>query len=186
MASERPSKPGMSGTRDPNLTWMPKPVASLDLSAKKTLVVGGTNGLGRAIARLLASRGAEVTVVGQTFRDEGTPHITFSKADLSRMSEARRVGATLPVEALDVVLFTTGIIAGPSRQVTEDNIERDMAISYLSRLVALREMAPRLLQSRVSETTKPRVFVMGFPGTGEPASLAISTRSAATRAGKST
>ncbi|MFF8803174.1 MULTISPECIES: SDR family NAD(P)-dependent oxidoreductase [unclassified Methylobacterium] len=42
-------------------------------------VVGGTGGIGRAIARDLAARGAEVIVVGQTFRDQATKGIRFLK-----------------------------------------------------------------------------------------------------------
>jgi len=63
---------------------------------QQVAVIGGTGGLGRAISQELARRGAEVTVVGQTFRDAGTPGIRFLKADLNLMSEARRVAAELP------------------------------------------------------------------------------------------
>jgi hypothetical protein len=39
----------------------------------------------------MASRGASVIVVGQTFRDAGVPGIEFMQADLSLMREAKRV-----------------------------------------------------------------------------------------------
>jgi hypothetical protein len=52
-----------------------------------------------------------VNVVGQTFRDPGVPGIEFLQADLSLMREAERVGALLPAETLDLVLFTTAIYA---------------------------------------------------------------------------
>ncbi|MFO0618520.1 MAG: SDR family NAD(P)-dependent oxidoreductase [Polyangiaceae bacterium] len=169
--SKKTSKPGFSGVRDPSLEWIRHPAESLDLTGKNVLVVGGTNGLGRAIARLVAARGAKVTVVGQTFRDADAPNIDFVKADLSRMAEATRVGATLPVESTDVVLLTTGIIAAPKREVTSEGLERDMAVSYLSRLALLRALAPRLGTSLGPGAPKPRVFVMGFPGTGEAGKL---------------
>jgi NAD(P)-dependent dehydrogenase (short-subunit alcohol dehydrogenase family) len=131
------------------------------------MVVGGTGGLGRAISRLLASRSACVTVVGQTFRDAGVAGIEFIKADLSLMREAERIGNALPAEKLDLVVFTTGIFAAPTREVTAEGIERDMAVSYLSRLVIVREMAPRLGKDRPATQMKPRVFIMGYPGTGQ-------------------
>lgn len=162
-----PKKPGFSGRPDPSLTWTRRPSGALDLGGQRAAVVGGTNGLGRAIARRLAARGARVTVVGQTFRDEGVAGIDFIKADLSRMVEARRVGRELPAETLDLVVLTTGIIAAPVRQVTDEGIERDLAVSYLSRLAVLRELAPRLRQARAAGRPRPRVFIMGFPGTGE-------------------
>src|SRR5205823_6126471 len=49
----------------------------------KVAIVGGTGGLGRALSRLMASRGASVIVVGQTFRDSDVPGIELIKADLS-------------------------------------------------------------------------------------------------------
>jgi NAD(P)-dependent dehydrogenase (short-subunit alcohol dehydrogenase family) len=68
---------------------------------------------------------------------------------------------------LDIVVFTTGIFAAPKRQETAEGIERDMAVSYLSRLVILREIAPRLGKNRPGARLKPGVFIMGYPGTGQ-------------------
>ncbi len=149
-------KTSMNGFPDPSLVV--SPAASVELSGKCVLVVGGTDGLGRAVARLVAQAGAEVTVVGRTFRDQDVPRIRFVKADLSSMREATRVGTELDAAA-DVVLLTTGIIAAPQREVTAEGIERDMAISTLSRHAILRGLAPRLRPGA-------RVFVMGFPGAG--------------------
>jgi hypothetical protein len=61
----------------------------------KVAVVGGTGGIGRALSRFMASRGAHVTIVGQTFRDQDVPGIEFIKADLNLMGEAKRVGEAL-------------------------------------------------------------------------------------------
>lgn len=160
-------KPGLSGIPDPSVRVASPPLDTIELRGKKVLVVGGTGGIGRALARLMAARGAEVTVVGQTFRDAGRAGIDFLRADLSRMSEARRVGRTVAAEALDLVVLTTGIFAAPKRQTTEEGLERDLAVSYLSRLALLRELAPRLGRGRPPGAPRPRVFVMGFPGTGE-------------------
>jgi hypothetical protein len=130
--------------RDKNFVWRRVDARSLDLKGMKVAIVGGTGGIGRASSRFLVSRGAAVLVVGQTFRDADLPGIEFIKADLGLMREARRVGSLLPAETLDLVIFTTGIIAAPKREETAEGIERDIAISYLSRLVIMREIAPRL------------------------------------------
>jgi NAD(P)-dependent dehydrogenase (short-subunit alcohol dehydrogenase family) len=159
--------PPMSGFPDPAFTWKHTQSSDLQLSGRRVAVVGGTDGLGRAIARVIAGRGGLVTVIGRTFRDEGVANMSFLRADLSSMQEAARVARALPAESLDAVLFTTGILAAPTRETTAEGIERDMAVSYLSRLVILREIAPRLGTGRPPGATKPRVFVMGFPGTGQ-------------------
>ena len=153
--------------RDTSFTWRRIDPASLDLEGLKVAIVGGTGGIGRALSRFMASRGARVTVVGQTFRDADVPGIEFIKADLSLMREAKRVGEALPAGSLDIVVFTTGIFAAPKRQETAEGIERDIAVSYLSRLVIVGEIAPRLGKGRPATSTKPRVFIMGFPGTGQ-------------------
>src|SRR5574341_309338 len=158
--------------RDKSIAWHRVAPSSLDLKGLKVAVVGGTGGLGRAIGRVLASRGASVTVVGQTFRDSGFPGIEFLQADLSLMREAKRVAAALPAEALDLVVLTTGIFAAPTRQVTAAGLERDMAVSYLSRLVLVRGIARRLGMRRPAAPVKPRVFIMGYPGTGQAGTFA--------------
>src|SRR5262245_7555943 len=132
----------------------------------RALVVGGTDGIGRAIARFLAGRGAAVVVVGRTFRDEGSAGITFHRADLSSMAECRRVGRALSPD-IDVAFFTPGIMPAPQRQITPEGLEMDLAVSFLSRLAILNELVPRVAAGTGARTRRPRVLVMGFPGTGE-------------------
>lgn len=151
---------------NPDIIWNRVGTDAINLAGVKAAVIGGTGGLGRAISRQLTARGASVTVVGQTFRDANVSGLTFVPADLSLMQEARRVAAALPAEDLDLVVFTTGIFAAPQRQETREGIERDLAVSYLSRLVILREIAPRL-KPRKNSSLRPRVFIMGYPGTGQ-------------------
>jgi hypothetical protein len=93
--------------------------------------------------------------------------LDFMAADLSSMREAARVGRELPVEDADVMLFTTGIIAAKTREQTSEGIERDMAISFLSRMAILDGAAQRLGTTRADRSARPRVFVMGSPGWGE-------------------
>jgi NAD(P)-dependent dehydrogenase (short-subunit alcohol dehydrogenase family) len=155
------------GIPDRSFTLNPPPLEALDLTGRVLVVVGGTDGLGRAIAKQGAARGAQVTVVGRTFRDEGVARLTFVRADLSSMQEATRVGQTVPVEGADAVVFTTGIMAAKTRETTAEGLERDLAISYLSRLAVLRGLRDRLGTARPAGSPAPRVFVMGFPGAGE-------------------
>lgn len=156
---------------DPSFQLPRLDLPDADLRGKTVAVVGGTGGLGRALARVMAARGAKVLVVGQTFRDADEPRIEFIRADLSLMSEAHRVAGLLPAESLDLMVFTTGIFAAPKRQVTAEGLERDMAVSYLSRMVILREIGPRLGQSLPAGHPRPRVFIMGYPGSGQAGKL---------------
>ena len=156
-----------NGVPDPSVTLRRTSVDRLDLSLKRLLVIGGTGGLGRAIAQQALARGAEVTVVGRTLRDKKSPRLTFVGADLSSMREAARLGLELPAEVFDVALFTTGIIASRKiREETSEHVERDVAVSYLNRLAILQGLSPRLGSARPDGSPRPRVFVMGSPGYG--------------------
>jgi NAD(P)-dependent dehydrogenase (short-subunit alcohol dehydrogenase family) len=147
---------------DPSVRYARIPIASLKLAGKKVVIVGGTDGLGRAIAQAAAARGAKVTVAGRTFRDAGVAGIDFVRADLATVREAAALGAALAGRAgdIDVLIFTTGIIPGPKKVVTSEGIEIDMAVSALSRAVVLKHVAP-------SMKSGSRIFVMGFPGAGQ-------------------
>lgn len=164
-------KTSRKGFPDRSLTLEPVALESLDLRGRRLVIVGGTDGLGRAIGTVAVSRGAEVTVVGRTFRDPGVKGMTFVQADLSSMKEATRLGRELAVESADVLLLTTGIIAAKQREVTSEGLERDMAISDLSRLAVLRGVTSRLGTARPAGTGAARIFVMGFPGAGNLGNL---------------
>lgn len=61
----------------------------VDLRSRKTVVLGGTSGIGRATAKLLAERGATVTIGA---RDEG--HLADAQASLRQGVQAIPVDAT--------------------------------------------------------------------------------------------
>ncbi|WP_269913896.1 SDR family NAD(P)-dependent oxidoreductase [Acinetobacter sp. HY1485] len=153
--------------RNRHIVWHENSDHILSIKDKQIAIVGGTGGIGRALSQHLASQGANVTVVGQTFRDQKLPNIKFIKADLSLMAEAKRVTTLLMPETLDMLIFTTGIFAAPHRQETQEGIEKDLAVSYLNRFVMLQNMADRLGTQRKNTSMKPRIFLMGYPGSGQ-------------------
>jgi NAD(P)-dependent dehydrogenase (short-subunit alcohol dehydrogenase family) len=65
------------------------------LAGKNVLVVGGTGGLGRALAQRAASLGAAVTVAGRTFRDAGVRGIAFLPLDAASMKDCVKLGAEI-------------------------------------------------------------------------------------------
>jgi NAD(P)-dependent dehydrogenase (short-subunit alcohol dehydrogenase family) len=128
-----------------------------NLRGKNVCIVGGTAGIGAALARASAEKGANVTVIGRTQRDFHDTAAKFVKCDLQTMAEAGRIARELPTETIDVLVFTNGIVPGNARQATSEGVEIDMAVSALSRFVMLKEMIPRLKPSA-------RVLIWGFPG----------------------
>jgi len=141
------------------------------LTGLKVAVIGGTNGIGQGISRELASKGAEVTAVGRTFRDQNIKNISFVEADFSTVAVSKKIAQSLPAEQFDLFVLTTGILAGPKRVANAEGIELDMAISYLSRYVMAKEVSPKLGTGRAAPSLikRPRIFVMGFPGVNQTA-----------------
>lgn len=160
-----------SGIRRKDIQWKREPLTLNSLSGKKVAIIGGTNGIGRALALEMASKGADVLVIGRTFRDSGNPRLSFLQADLTQMKDARRVAQVLPAETLDMLIFTTGIMASKQRAVSAEGIELDLAVSYLNRFVMVREIGERLGTNRNQTDFKPRVFIWGFPGTNQKGNI---------------
>ncbi|MEM8976026.1 MAG: SDR family NAD(P)-dependent oxidoreductase [Pseudomonadota bacterium] len=131
------------------------------MNGQKAVVVGGTGGIGRALAHWLVAQGARVTTVGRSFRDESMDKIEFVQADLSTVAEQRRVAQVLPAKEVNLLVFTTGILSSKRRETSSDGVEIDLAISYLSRYVILHGMAEQL---GANLGTRSRVFVMAAPG----------------------
>lgn len=150
------------------------PAAQLEaaLRGRNILVIGGTAGIGKALALSSLSRGAHVTVVG---RREPGPELSaakFVKKDLSLLKNAVELADDVDVTSLDTIVFTNGIMANRARQVNAEGIELDLAVSYLSRFAFARKMLGKGFGSnRRDSTQKPRIFVMGFPGASQSATL---------------
>lgn len=152
--------------QDPNFKLQTVALDSLKLDSLNVVIVGGTGGLGRAIALELGSKGARVTVIGRTFKDAGVENIKFVEADLSSIKVSKEVAERLPAEDIDILLFTTGIFASKEKQVTEEGLERDLAVSFLNRLVMMKILAPKMKDRKNSLGFGPRIFLMGYPGAG--------------------
>jgi NAD(P)-dependent dehydrogenase (short-subunit alcohol dehydrogenase family) len=116
------------------------------------LVTGATDGLGRAVAGELASRGHDVLVHGRD-RDRvaavageigaaGT-HV----ADFSELAQVRAMAAEL--DGIDVLVNNAGLISR-ERVVTDDGLELTFQVNYL---------APFLLTTTLLERAAPRRVV---------------------------
>ncbi|MGN9808838.1 SDR family NAD(P)-dependent oxidoreductase [Micromonospora sp. BQ11] len=118
-------------------------------SPRVAVVVGGTRGIGREIARHLVTEGHRVTIVGRT-ADTGTATAaeigaTFLRADVSELAQVRRLAGELTsrhdaihhlVQAADVIKAT--------RVDTTDGFEVGFATNYLSRFLLVDLLLDRL------------------------------------------
>ena len=114
------------------------------MQGKICLITGGSDGIGYAASRELASMGARVVIVGrnsakteaaarQIIADTDNPAVEWLLADLSSQREVRRVAAEVTelVPHLDVLLNNAGAIFLSDRR-SADGIEMTFALNHLS------------------------------------------------------
>jgi NAD(P)-dependent dehydrogenase (short-subunit alcohol dehydrogenase family) len=125
------------------------------LTGVTAVVTGGTDGIGAATALELRARGADVTIVGRSpakaqalvARADALPgsgSLRAITADLSLMRTAREIGERLAEEIghVDLLLNAVGILITRTAH-TDEGIELDFAVGYLSRFVLMETLAAR-------------------------------------------
>jgi NAD(P)-dependent dehydrogenase (short-subunit alcohol dehydrogenase family) len=127
------------------------------------LVTGSTNGLGRAVARVLAARGATVLMHGRdavraeaTLREirsaTGNEELSVYLADLASLDRVRSLGEQVLAEheRLDVLVNNAGVGFGPRRarrELSADGVELRLAVNYLAPFLLTRLLEPLLVDS---------------------------------------
>ena len=102
------------------------------------VVTGGSDGIGAAAARMLASRGDEVVIVGRSpDKTRAVAAQTGAKwhvADFTRLDQVRDLARELRARhsRVDVLLNNAGLIAGPQRTVTADGHELTFQVNHLA------------------------------------------------------
>lgn len=127
-----------------------------DLEGKTVLVTGATAGIGRETALGVAKLGAHVVLVGrnpektQRVCDElkaatGNQHIDFLLADLSLLSEVRKVAAEFLARfgTLQVLINNVGAI-NLEREVTREGFELTFAMNHLGLFLLTELLLPAL------------------------------------------
>ena len=138
-------------------------VQTLDLERQVILVTGSTSGLGREVARRLASRGAHVIVHGRNrergaalideIESEGHGSARFFAADFSSFEEVRAFGNSIlrEYDRLDVLVNNAGMGSSPDdRILSKDGHEFRFQVNYLSPFLLTRILMPLLEASTPS------------------------------------
>jgi len=142
------------------------------LTNRNVLVIGGTAGIGKALAISLLNNGAKVTIVGRRQPDAELAAAKFVQKDLSVMKNAAALADEVDIASQDTIVFTNGIFASSVRQVNPEGVELDLAVSYLSRFVFSRSIVNKGFGSkRANINIKPRIYVMAYPGQKAQANL---------------
>jgi cyclic-di-GMP-binding biofilm dispersal mediator protein len=125
-----------------------------DLTGRSVLVAGGTGGLGLPVARLLAARGARLTLTarsgGRLAAAAGELDAAHVAADLRERGAAERVvdAAVSAHGGLDGLVVAAGVVAfGPAVEVEDAVLDELFALNVLAPVRLLRAAHPALSAS---------------------------------------
>lgn len=137
--------------------------AATPQEARVILVTGSTGGLGREVARRLASDGAHVIVHGRSvergealvaeIEEEGIGSARFYAADFGSLDEIRRLAADIlrDYDRLDVLVNNAGVLTSPDeRPLSQDGHELHFQVNYLAGFLLTDLLRPLLEASAPS------------------------------------
>ncbi|KAK4195045.1 hypothetical protein QBC40DRAFT_289742 [Triangularia verruculosa] len=137
----------------------------------RALVVGGTNGIGYAMACRLAGENpsSRVVISGRNKPDRiPNPNIDFRALDASSMRQIKRYTdefkSSHQDQQLDFLIMTQGIFTMAGRTETAEGIDNKMALHYYGKQLLIRELLPVLKNNA-------RVIIVLDGKIGAPAKL---------------
>lgn len=138
-----------------------------DLSGKRAVVTGASDGIGLTIATRLAAAGAEVLLPVRNPR-KGEAALTALRAavpgaradlrtlDLSSLESVAALGETLRGEGQPVHLLinNAGVMTPPSRQTTADGFELQFGTNHLGHVALVAHLLPLLRAGQARVTSQ--------------------------------
>lgn len=118
--------------------------------ATRALVVGGTGGIGFAIAcRLAAASASSTVIISGRNKPKDIPHanMEFRPLDASLMHSIKQYTdayKSAKEPQLDLLVLTQGILTTAGRTETSEGIDRKMALHYYGKQLLVRELTPVL------------------------------------------
>ena len=148
---------------------MPKPldIHVPDLTGKLALITGASDGVGLEIAARLARAGAdlimpvrnqrkgEAAVADIRKRTPGTG-IRLLPLDLTSLASVAALTGTLRADGrpIDILIANAGVMNPPTRQVTEDGFELQLATNHLGHFALVAQLLPLLIEARARVTSQ--------------------------------
>ncbi|KAH7177073.1 hypothetical protein EDB81DRAFT_773957 [Dactylonectria macrodidyma] len=136
----------------------------------RALVVGGTGGIGYAIAcRLAAASTSSTVIISGRNEPKNIPHtnMEFHPLDASSMRSIKKYAdeyKSTQQPNLDLLVLTQGILSTAGRTETPEGIDRKMALHYYGRQLLIRELLPVL-------TSDAKVLIVLDSTRGNPEKL---------------
>ena len=138
-----------------------------DLTGRRAVVTGASDGMGLHIAARLAAAGAEVVMPVRN-RGKGeaairvikerTPgaEVSLRDLDLSSLASVAALGETLVGEGdpVHLLILNAGVMTPPDRQVTADGFELQLGSNHLGHFALVAHLLPLLRAGRAHVTSQ--------------------------------
>ncbi|WP_129337079.1 SDR family oxidoreductase [Cellulomonas endophytica] len=145
-----------------------------DLTGRRALVTGGSDGIGLGIARRLAGAGAEVVLPVRN-RTKGAAAaaaireahpgalVRLEDLDLASLASVAALGARLRAEGRPIHLLVNnaGVMTPPERQTTVDGFELQLGTNHLGHVALVAHLLPLLRAGRARVTSQVSVAARG-------------------------
>lgn len=138
-----------------------------DLSGKRAVVTGASDGMGLGIASRLAAAGAEVLMpVRNRVKGEGaiariretvpTADVGLRDLDLSSLASVEALGRDLRDDGkpIHILINNAGVMTPPDRQVTSDGLELQFGSNYLGHFALVAHLLPLLREGKARVTSQ--------------------------------
>jgi NAD(P)-dependent dehydrogenase (short-subunit alcohol dehydrogenase family) len=138
-----------------------------DLTGRRAVVTGASDGVGLGIAGRLAAAGAEVVLPVRNARKgetaiatirERAPRATVSlrELDLSSLASVAALGATLRDEnrPIHILINNAGVMTPPDRRTTADGFELQFGTNHLGHVALVAHLLPLLRAGRARVTSQ--------------------------------
>ncbi len=121
------------------------------LTGKTAVVIGGTHGMGLAIARSLRSRGARVLITGRNEKNLAAaqadlgPDVPAIRSDAANLQDIHSLAETVRRElgSIDALFINVGVSEfAPFDQVTEDSFDRLFSVNTKGAFFTAQQLAP--------------------------------------------
>jgi NAD(P)-dependent dehydrogenase (short-subunit alcohol dehydrogenase family) len=146
---------------------------------RNALVTGGTDGIGKEIARGLARAGHRLILVGrdaekgaratqEILRTAGNQGVRLIPADLSLVSEAHRLAGEVALHfpLLHYIVHSAGVVRG-RQELTREGVESNFAINFLGRFALTQNLLPLLRATGQPDHSARIVIISGAARNGK-------------------
>lgn len=132
-----------------------------DLTGKRVIITGSNSGTGFETAKAIAARGGSVIMAVRNAdkahaatsairRETPNADVTFEALDLSRQASVTAFAERMLADGrpIDILVNNAGVMMLPTREVTEDGFEMQLATNYLGHFALTGRILPLLRAGR--------------------------------------